>query len=340
MMGDQYRVESVHELERWQGIQETVDDDINALDASLTTLIRQKNERIAEHEQDFKAALSEKGIDDNFVVELKKTIKKLTQEITDIENRKGLIREFEDWKCDIWETELPGNNERVADLSKAIVILHASLEKMNANFKVEVTVLNTHQAEVEGKYRDYSYEMDRLNRIQKEWGAFDRIQATELSFSLSSIKQALGDARLELDRFNMFYRDISENIDAVSSIINLNGNAAIVDSWSQLRDEAQHTISGLPDGHTYKRHAYVIERLPKLVYGQIENIETLLKSQAQRYGDQFKKLYDILIGYHRLIDRESRNLGVVISENIDLDGISDAEIGLKSRIKELGYWGS
>jgi len=340
LVEDQARDQKVHELERWQGVRETIEADIDAVKGSLSSLTQQKNERIKELNQDFKAALSKKGIDDQIVFNLNQTIGALSEEITNTENRKMLIGEFEEWQRDIWEIELPRKNTEVADLSKAITIINVDIEKADKNFKQQSAIINTQQSTCEGKYRDYSGEMERLNRIQREWGGFDRTVVTELEFSLSNIRQSLNEAQSKLSQFNTRYREIGEHIDSISSIISLKGNAAITGAWGKLREEAQSSVSGLSDGQTYKRHAYIVERLPRLVHDQIAHVENLQKSQAQRYGDQFKKLHDTLIGYHRMIDIESKNLKAVISENLDLDGINNAEIGLKSRIKELGYWGA
>lgn len=338
ILEEQWRKKKDHELERWQGIQETITENIDSIKTSLFTLSEKKEQHIKDLEKDFNAALSKKGIDDEVIAKLQTTIEKLTEEISATENRKGLIREFEDWQHDIWETELPRKNKEVEQLTESINTLNTSIEITDKNFNAISAEINTKQKTFEGAYRDYSGEMERLNKIQKEWGAFDRIESDSLSFSLSNIRQALNEAESKLSQFDSHYREITNHIDQVSSIINLNGNSAIIGAWSQLLQEAQEQLNNLSNGHTYKRHIYVTERLPQLVYNQVSNIENLQKSQAQRYGDQFKKLHDILIGYHRMIDLESRTLAAVISENLDLDGISNAEIGLKSKIKELGYW--
>ncbi len=337
---DIYREQGIDELERWQGIQEAINDDIHAAESSLDSLISHKSIRIEELENDFKVALNEKGIDDKVIDGLTQTIKDLDDEIKNLESRKSLIPDFEEWQRSIWEIELPLKNKEVAELSKGIAHLHGRIKDEDARFEVQQEAINASKVVVEGGYRDYINEKDRMTRIQKEWGAFDEVSVPEAPFSLNCLKQSMNELRAKLNRFGALFRQISEKIDSVANIISLKGNEAIRGGWHQLCEEAQQSCAGLPDGHAYKRHAYIIERLPHLVHDQIVNIEALQKSQAQRYGDQFKKLFDTLISYHRMIDIESRKLGVVISENLDLDGITNAEIGLKSRIKELGYWGT
>ncbi|MDN5781158.1 MAG: ATP-binding protein, partial [Luteimonas sp.] len=306
------------------------------IDRLQDTLARRRedtNTRIGELQAHFDAQLAERGIDHEAIRAAQDKLDQLVRRIRQTQDRSEELSEYQRFIRVEWQKEKPELVAREAQLA--------------AQLREDTDAL-------EQARRDHEKQRDEQRQTQQQWQTVQR-QSNDRLDALGRILQQLQQLALrergqDDAESTPDWGDQDERIERARNLLQEHGQQQLqLDKG--LKQFNADLVQGATDDYA-QRMNYEIERLeqgepPHLldylaIYRDMLQLlrdeQTELLQQGRNIGGDLNKFFTVFRDLNRRIHAQSRRLSDEVANDLTLEGISRAEVQIRSTIDQLDFW--
>jgi len=307
---------------------------IDRLRDTLTQRRADANTRMSELQAHFDAQLAERGIDHTAIRAAQDKLDEMERRIRHTRNRSDELSEYQRFIRVEWQQEKP---ERVAREARLAAQLREDADALK-------------QAR-----RDYEQQRDEQRQIQHQWQDRQR-QGNERLDALGPILQQMQELVLrdrnpgDDDAVPPDWGDQDERIERARHLLQEHAQQQM-----QLDKGLKQFNTDLVQGATddfAQRLNYEIERLQQgesphvldyltIYRGMLQILrdeQTELLQHGRNIGGDLNKFFTVFRDLNRRIHAQSRRLSEEVANDLTLEGISRAEVRIRSTIDQLDFW--
>lgn len=309
-------------------------DRIKQLETSRRQTQQSHDQRLRELKAHHDAQLEEKGIDAATFRQAEDRLEQLRNQIEQTLNRQEELRDYQQFMKVRWNQEKPELIQKEAELQHSLQQLETRIEQGQQRHDArqqEQQQTRRVQQERRQQADDWHEQLTRL---------LQQIQALQLRGDSETQQQSMaalqGDqderinrARHLLQEQAQYQQQLEMGLKRFDSQLIQDADADFVHQLKQ-RLEQQGTA-----GQTHLQAMLVIYRqMLQLLHDR----QAELVNQGRNIGGDLKSFFDLFRDLNRRIQAQSRRISAELGQDLTLEGISRAEVRLKSTVEELEFW--
>lgn len=284
--------------------------------------------------RDFDALCSRKGIDLATLSAAEEEFSAARKQVSRVEGYRSLIRDYEAWQQSQWSRreEL---QRHLSEQQEGIRDTEAKISSGRAQHRQRLAELERAKGRIEA---DWHSTRGTLSEVRQKLDEIGQIPATEQAVTDEGTPTHLvGEAESALALWKKRRREVSQGILKAENVIAGSGDEQIAETWrksiAELETEIGHSLGDDPN---YWRH------IPPKLEGFVDDVlpairETLIQTIVG-VGQQLADYFHGLKNADGSIHSYSAKISQAIVQSLDVEALSDVNIRLHSKIKDLDFW--
>lgn len=307
-------------------------DSIQDIEQQLLRRKADDDARLAELKQHFYEQLESKGVDHQQIKQAQAKLDDITQRIANTEKRRDELSEYQQFMRTEWQLTKPQLVDREAALQESVRVNAAALATCKQQYDTRRKAQRAERQEWRQAQKESAEHLQALNQL-----------LTQLS-NLVEPTQAVPEAE------NNAFGDQAERIER-----GRNGLQQRAEQEERLRKAVQQFDLELTQGADADFVTHLHQQLNKAEQEQGDSVLVklpiyagmlqLLRSkqeelllQGRNIGGDLSKFFTVFRNLNRQIHAQSRKLSDEVAHEMNLDGITRAEVKIESTIDQLDFW--
>ncbi len=278
--------------------------------------------------------LANRDVDVDEIAKLKKAIQAFTQDIQSAEKNRNLVNDYLHWYNTIfnghklnWQADL---NQARQDLNQA----ERMLTKQGQLYQSEREQKQLQQAQIEDVVRTAKQQENDLQLINRQLSKL-KLPLENAVKESGNLNQRITQGQDLLNEREQLQAEIKLQLERFDSLIASQSGSGLAEIWEKSREECIHTNA---QGVLVLDHRKLVEKLSELIHVFVPQRLQGLRDQGKIFGKDLSSYYQVLADIDKRIASQSSRISKEVDEELYLEGVSDSEVKIRSKISELEFW--
>lgn len=317
----------------WQDVIGGIETALNQVKANIDQRRQAAKADKQACEQWYKNELKSRGVDEVQILKLKQDIAKLEKDITQAEQRRSDVLRFEDWYQHTWLKRKPKLQTQLSDVKKETAELEQALKSQAKVVKMEREELDAKRKTSDSVQVEVSENLSKLRHLLRKLTELKLPKNTDELQGLLPERLRQGEELL-LKRDNLL-SSVKQYVEHFDSVIASKSGSGLAEFWERVREESYFINDKSIRLLDYRK---LVPQLAQLLNVMVPQSMMAIREQGRMFGVDLTAFYDVLVDIDRRIVTQSARITREVSEELFLDGVSDSEVKIRSRISELEFW--
>ena len=282
--------------------------------------------------------LENRGVDVDEIGTLQKQIKQLKQDIQFTESNRHKVKDYERWYTTIFTGHKVTWQQGLAKAKKAASKAERELNKQDAQYKQQRQQLKESQSQFEHQLKtakEQDLEVQSINRALDKLNLPSVDISTEKGADTVNIAQRISEGQELLQSRDRLLGDIKAYVEHFDQLIAAQAGTGLSDTWERSREECA-VINA--QGIRSVDHRRLVSHLAQLLNVIVPQKLNGLREQGRIFGADLTQYYKVLEDIDKRIASQSKRISQEVDGELFLDGVSDSEVKIRSKISELEFW--
>lgn len=306
-----------------------------------------ETERVA-CESWYRNELKSRGVDEDEIISLKRQRQDLDKKISETEHRRDDVRDYEHWYQQTWIVRKPKLQQQLLQDKALEKKLELQLRDAEKCYKAERTIILEKEQKARQILTETQQYLDRITALLKKLRELQlhkkELHKVELQNHgpFRSDADIMGniDERLRQGDELLITRDhsiasVKAYVDDFDQLIAKQSGSSLAETWERSREECTSINDKSLHILDYRK---LVSHLEQLLTIMVPQSLTALREQGRIFGVDLNAYYDVLADIDRRITSQSSRITKEVDEELFLDGVSNSEVRIRSRISELDFW--
>lgn len=309
-------------------------DRLKQLETSRQQTQQTHDQRLAELKARHDAQLEDKGMDAATLRRAEERLEQLRTWIEQTLNRQEELREYQQFMTVRWNREKPELIQKEAELQHQLQQLATRIEQGQQRHDARQQEQQQARRTQQERRRQAENWHDQLTRLLQQ------IQALQLQGESETQQPAPaalpGDQDEHINRAQHLLQEQAQYQQQLEMGLKRFDSQLIQDADTDFIQQLKQRLE--QQGSTGRARLQAMLVIYRQMLQLLHNRQAELVNQGHNIGGDLKSFFDLFRDLNRRIQTHSRHISAELGQDLTLEGISRAEVRLKSTVEELEFW--
>lgn len=335
---DQQREAETEHQFHWQQLIEDSRGQLQQVEQHIQQAKDSAKEDRKQTEQWLKSELDNRGVDVDEIGELQRKIKKLKGDIQFTDTNRHKVKDYERWYDTVFTGHKVTWQKGLSSAKKAAATAERDLDKKGAAYKQNRQQLKEQQTKLEHSLkqaREQDVDVQSISRSLAKLTLPNQDMHAESGSDAVNVAQRISEGQELLQTRERLLGDIKAYVEHFDQLIAAQAGTGLSDTWERSREECA-VINA--QGIRSVDHRRLVSHLAQLLNVIVPQKLNGLREQGRIFGADLTQYYKVLEDIDKRIAGQSKRISQEVDKELFLDGVSDSEVKIRSRISELEFW--
>ncbi|MEW6998699.1 ATP-binding protein [Colwelliaceae bacterium BS250] len=322
-----------HEL-HWQQLVGDIEQKLEQIQTQLEQALQLHKDGLKACKKWYKDELATREVDVEQISRLKQTLAQLKDDIEVTNKHRDSVVEYNRWYELTFTKQKASNQQRLSkakdDKAKAERILN---ERTSTHVQQKQQLIEQIQ-QLEKALNEQKQLASGISALKPQFMLLHLPQC-ELRDESATPSARLVEAKELFDAERRASKDIVEYVNYFDNVIGQKTGISLTETWERARlDCLIENAQGIPVLDARKMVTELETLLTVLVPQHLEGV----RNNGLNFGNDLTQYYNVLADIDKRISSQSRRITKEVSQELFLDGVSDSQVKIRSKISEFDFW--
>ncbi|MGI2258788.1 ATP-binding protein [Shewanella sp. GXUN23E] len=317
----------------WQEVVGALEAQLAQVKASIDSRRENTRNELKACESWYKNELKSRGVDEDKIVALKKSIRELEARIAKAEQRRSEVLRYDDWYQHTWRMRKPKLTEQLVEIKRIAAELDAQLKSKAAEVKARRSELEMQRRDSDAAQVEASENLTKLRSLMRKLAELKLPPTNEEA--VGSLGERLRQGEELLMKRDYLMGSVKQYVEHFDTVIAAKSGSSLAETWERAREESSFVND---KGIRLLDYRKLVPALEQLLNVMVPQSMMALREQGRIFGVDLTAFYEVLADIDRRIASQSARITREVGEELFLDGVSESAVRIRSRISELEFW--